>query len=78
MFMTKEEIAADVAQWHSKGFCCFIERNCDNVILAYKKDMELDPLDTYIYCSRGEVYRYKGKYDAATMEYHNSLSLDLE
>lgn len=61
MFMTKEEIAADVEQWRSKGFCCFIERNCDNTILSYNETVELDPQDTYIYCSRGDIYKYKYK-----------------
>lgn len=80
MFMTKEEIAADVEQWRSKGFCCFIERNCNNVILPYNATLELDPLDTYIYCSRGDVYRqkYKVQCDLAVMMYDKEIELDLE
>ncbi len=78
MFMTKEEIIADVAQWRSKGFCCFIERNSDNTILAYNDTVELDPLDTYIYCSRGDVYRHKYKVqcDLAAMMYSTELELN--
>lgn len=80
MFMTKEEIAADVEQWRSKGFCCFIERNCDNVIIPYKETLKLDPLDTYIYCSRGDVYKYKYKVqcDLAAIIYNKGTELSLE
>lgn len=80
MFMTKEEITADVEQWRRKGFSCFIERNCDNVIVAYNEALEVDPLDTYIYCSRGDVYRkkYQVQCDSVPMMYDKELGLDFE
>lgn len=80
MFITKEEIIADVEQWRRKGFCCFIERNCDNTILAYSEKIELDPLDTYIYCSRGDVYRHKYavQCDVTAMSYNEEIDLDSE
>ena len=80
MFMTKKEITQDVEQWRSKGFCCFIERNGDNVILPYNEALELSPLDTYIYCSRGDVYRrkYKVQCDLSAVIYNKGIELSLE
>jgi len=74
MKVLEDLLSRDAADaWRNKARIFYGYGNYDESLKAYKKVLEIDPLDSLAWMSIGDIFQIKGKYDKAILAYNKAI-----